>query len=261
MENSAILVVSFGTAYKDTRDKTIDAIEQKVQEKFPNSKIYRAFTSEKVREKLKKEGVEVHNVKEAVEKIIKDKKTDELIVQPTFISEGLQSEKLYDEITSFADRFKNIKIGTPLLTKLYDYEELADIIKEKYKLEDDEVLVLMGHGSGSDKNQTYEKFQKVLQEKKYDSIYVGTMKETPTFEDIRQKLSQKNIEKICIAPMLIVAGGHAHRDMTGSSHSWEEQLKKDGYEVRCIMRGLGELEDVQKMFIRHIYESEELCFI
>lgn len=36
----AILVVSFGTSYHDTREKTIDCIEQDIAQTFPHHHIY-----------------------------------------------------------------------------------------------------------------------------------------------------------------------------------------------------------------------------
>ena len=41
----AILVVSFGTSYHDTREKTIDCIEQDIAQTFLQHRIYRAWTS------------------------------------------------------------------------------------------------------------------------------------------------------------------------------------------------------------------------
>ena len=39
----AILVVSFGTSYHDTREKTIDCIEQDIAQTFPHHHIYRVM--------------------------------------------------------------------------------------------------------------------------------------------------------------------------------------------------------------------------
>lgn len=41
----AILVVSFGTSFAETREKTIDAIEKEIADAFPDYQIYRAWTS------------------------------------------------------------------------------------------------------------------------------------------------------------------------------------------------------------------------
>ena len=47
--SKAIVVVSFGTTYPETRRKTIEACEQALQERFPAYPVYRAFTSNVVR--------------------------------------------------------------------------------------------------------------------------------------------------------------------------------------------------------------------
>lgn len=45
----AILVVSFGTSYPETRAKTIEACENKIRDMFPDYDVFRAFTSNKIR--------------------------------------------------------------------------------------------------------------------------------------------------------------------------------------------------------------------
>ena len=53
MENKAILVVSFGTSYPETRSKTIDIIEEELMKRFPDRTFYRAWTSGMIRKKIK----------------------------------------------------------------------------------------------------------------------------------------------------------------------------------------------------------------
>ena len=48
----AILVVSFGTSYNDSREKTIGAVERAVAEAFPAYEVRRAFTSQRIIDKL-----------------------------------------------------------------------------------------------------------------------------------------------------------------------------------------------------------------
>lgn len=49
----AILVVSFGTSYPETREKTIEACEKRVAHEFPDYTVFRAFTSNKIIKKTK----------------------------------------------------------------------------------------------------------------------------------------------------------------------------------------------------------------
>ena len=59
----AVLVVSFGTSYNDTREATIGAVEKKIEEKFPDYDVRRAFTSQTIIDKLKeRDNIEIDNV-------------------------------------------------------------------------------------------------------------------------------------------------------------------------------------------------------
>ena len=54
-QNKALLVVSFGTSHHDTREKTIDQIEAYLGQSFPDRKVYRAWTSGMIIQKLRRE--------------------------------------------------------------------------------------------------------------------------------------------------------------------------------------------------------------
>ena len=48
---------------------------------------------------------------------------------------------------------------------------------------------------------------------------------------------------------MIVAGNHAVEDINGE---WRETLEKEGFSVEVIMKGMGELPEIQQIFVRHI---------
>ena len=54
MTEKALLVVSFGTSYAQTRERTIGAIERKLAERFPNRVVRRAWTSSFIIKKVAK---------------------------------------------------------------------------------------------------------------------------------------------------------------------------------------------------------------
>ena len=70
-QKKAILVVSFGISYRDSFKKTIEQIENEIQAVYQNSVVYRAFTSQIIINKLKKKGIFVDTIKEAMDKIVK----------------------------------------------------------------------------------------------------------------------------------------------------------------------------------------------
>ena len=255
MTEKAILVVSFGTSYKETRERTITAIENSLQDAFREYKVYRAFTSRKIKQKMEKEGVFVLDVKEPLEQMLLDG-IKELFVQPTYMINGREYDFLIEELQPYLHKFETIRCGQSLLACKEDYKELATIIGNAYPVEEDEVLVLMGHGSEHSMNGAYSNFEYVLHHMDYDNILVGTMKGYPAFSEVKRKLKEKNAKKICLAPMMIVAGKHVNKDMIGEKDSWRAELEQEGYEVRYYRKGLGELPGVQNMFIRHVRE----CF-
>lgn len=66
----AVLVVSFGTTYHESRMKTIEAIEQSIKEEFPEYELRRAFTSRIIIGILKKrDNIYIDSVAEALEKL------------------------------------------------------------------------------------------------------------------------------------------------------------------------------------------------
>ena len=51
---------------------------------------------------------------------------------------------------------------------------------------------------------------------------------------------------------MIVAGDHANNDMAGDEDdSWKSAFEDAGYEVICVVNGLGELPAIQDIFVEH----------
>ena len=112
----AILVVSFGTSYHETRKKTIEACENKIKESFKDYDFYRAFTSGMIINKLKKrDNMFIDNPSEALEKLY-NAGYKEVVVQSLHIICGDEYNKLKDMVAQYEDKFDKISIGRPLLT-------------------------------------------------------------------------------------------------------------------------------------------------
>ena len=62
-----------------------------------------------------------------------------------------------------------------------------------------------------------------------------------------------------LAPLMIVAGDHAHNDLAGEEEdSWKSRLESEGYTVETHLRGLGELDAVGEIFVGHCRAAEAL---
>lgn len=253
----AILVISFGTSHPQTREKTIDRIEQKIADTFPDYQIYRAWTSKMIIRKLfQRDGVRVCTVKEAMELMVKDG-IREVIVQPTHVINGRENDSMKDDILSYAGCFDRLVFGNPLLTTEQDNWDMIGAIRQEYSfLKDTEALVLMGHGTTHYANSVYAALDYAFKDKEFSNIYLGTVEAYPSIDTLKKMLARQKPEKIYLAPFMIVAGDHAVNDMSGDDpDSWKCQLEQEGYQVECILKGLGEYPAIQEIFIRHISDN------
>jgi sirohydrochlorin cobaltochelatase len=253
-----ILVVSFGTTYNDTRDKTIGAIENAIAAAYPDHEVRRAFTSQIVINRLaNRDGVKIDNVDEAMKLLVKDKVKD-LVVQPTHIMNGIEYEKMMAAVKPYERRFTSLRYGQPVLIADRDFQDVASALIEnvrQYNAEDTAV-VYMGHGTEHDANEVYTRLDSLLKTRGYGRYFVGTVEAEPSLDDIIPKLNPREVKKVILLPFMIVAGDHANNDMAGDEEdSWKSILENEGYEVTPILRGLGEYPEIRQIFVRHVAEA------
>lgn len=257
-DEKEILVVSFGTSYNNSRDVTIGAIENAIRKSYPDYNICRAFTSQIIIDKLKKrDGIIIDNVKEAMDKAV-SKGIKELIIQPTHLLNGLEYMELADDVKSYTERFERIVLAKPLLTDSEDFNKVIDIIAKivaEYDINKTAVC-FMGHGTEAEANNVYIKLQNKIFASGYKNCYIGTVEAKPDILDIVKEVKKGDYNKIILLPLMIVAGDHANNDMAGDDEeSWKKHFEKEGYEVECILKGLGENIDIQKIFIEHTHDA------
>lgn len=250
----AILAVSFGTSHNDTRKITIDAIEQDMQAAFPDYALYRAWTSKMIIKKVNaRDSVHIFTVKEAMEQMLQDGITD-VLVQPTHVINGIENDLMKEDALAFQEGFHSISFGDPLLTTEQDNLAVIDAITSEFKdLTEDEVLVLMGHGTTHYANAIYAALDYTFKDKGYPNIFLGTVEAYPTMESLLKMVHAYQPKKVVLAPFMIVAGDHAKNDMASSDpDSWYSQFKAEGYDVEAVLKGLGEYPGIRKLFIEHL---------
>ena len=85
-DQAAILIVYFGTTHDDTRTKTIDALNQKVKQQFPQVETRNAYTSRIVLKRLKDRGVDIPNPLQALQQLHNEGYTHILVLASTIIN-------------------------------------------------------------------------------------------------------------------------------------------------------------------------------
>ena len=252
-----ILVVSFGTSHLDTMEKTITVIEQDIARQFPEWSVYRAFTSRMIVRKLKRtENMEIDTVEEALGRMAADG-ISEVIVQPTHIINGIENDRMMEDLMEHMSLFRKIRVGKPLLSSVDDYKKAIHAVMSEVGLETGEMLVLMGHGTDHHANAAYPTLEYTFHALGYNQVLVGTVESFPELKNVMAKLEIAEKKKVALMPFMLVAGDHAKNDMAGEEDSWKTELEDAGYAVRVILKGLGEFEGIRKIFLEHIEETME----
>lgn len=253
-KKTAILVVSFGTSYEATRKKTIDKIEEAIQNTWPQCEVRRAWTSRMILKKVhERDGIHYDNVCEAMERLYADG-YQRVIVQPTHILGGIENDRMHEEIEKYEEAFEQIRFGAPLLETTQDFLETAQVVFDEFgNLSGQDVLVLMGHGTAHQANAVYRNMNEIFHKNGYENVFVGTVEGTPTLEDVRCFVEAHPHKTVHLAPLMLVAGEHVLADMAGEDEtSWKKVLTRDGYRVVCHIKGLGEYPEIRKIYLNHL---------
>lgn len=255
-ERLGILVASFGTSHLDTLEKTIAAVEAETENAYEEAEVYRAFTSGMIRRKLKEEyGILTDDVRDALAHMKKDG-IGKVWILPTHVIPGEEYEKVLNEAALMKDEFSEMRIARPLLGYSEDYKECVNAVMNHICLAEDEILLLMGHGTGHFANSAYPALEYTFHSMGYRQVFVGTVEGFPAFEDAFARISDCRKKQILLMPFMVVAGDHAKNDMAGEEDSWLTMLKERGYEVKAVLRGLGEMEEIRELFLQHLKEAE-----
>ena len=258
-KKKAILVVSFGTSHEETREKTLDAIERRIAEEFPDWDVRKAYTSKMIIRILRKrDNLKVDYITEALQRLV-DEGFKKVVVIPTHIISGYEFEDVRMISDGFRNRFDTLKIGGAMFSSVNDYEAVINAIEEMYMKRffgDDpkgKAMVLMGHGSDHIANACYSELQMRMRRKGIADVYVTTVEGFPSVDYTIEKIQEGDYNKICLVPFLIVAGDHAKNDMAGyDDNSLKTRFTMLGYEVECILEGLGEHKPFQDIFLDHL---------
>ncbi len=258
--DKAILVVSFGTSFNNSRSITIGGIESAVREKYPDYDVRRAFTAQIIIDVLEeRDGIEIDNVTEALDKLVADG-VKTLIVQPTHLMSGFEYDDVMAELEKYKDKFDSLAVGEPLLTS---EEDIATVImsittRTAAYADSDTAVVFMGHGTEHEANAIYATLQDKITAAGYDQYFIGTVEAEPSLADVVSEVKAAGYTKVVLEPLMVVAGDHANNDMAGNEEdTWKTAFEAEGFEIQCILQGLGQFNEIQDVYIQHIQTAIE----
>ena len=269
-----LLVVSFGTSFNDSRVADIKGIEDALQAAYPDWSVRRAFTAQIIINHIQaRDGEKIDNMTQALDRAVANG-VKNLVVQPTHLMHGAEYDEMCEAIEAYKDQFESVSIAEPMLGEVgsdatvinADKEAVAKAITatavseagfESLEAAKDAgtAFVFMGHGTAHVAKVTYSQMQTQMQNLGYENVFIGTVEGEPeetACEAVIEAVKAAGYTNVVLRPLMVVAGDHANNDMAGSEDdSWKTMFEAAGFTVDCQIHGLGEIADVQALYVAH----------
>lgn len=259
----AIVVMSFGTTFKETRAKTIEATVAEIQKAHPNTKVVLAFTSHIIIDRVKaKEGITIPTPEEALAQL-KAEGYNRVALTSLDIIPGIEYAYKTAVYDMYKTQFKKMTIGTPLMYWMGQEGQSDDVEatmkaigSQMPKLGKKDAVLIMAHGTPDPSNAYYAVMQDRLNALYDGKAMIYTVEGNPRLEHVIPQLKAKGIKNVTLMPLMMVAGDHANNDMAGDEEdSHKSILVKEGFTVNAYLHGLGENEQVRQLFVDRANES------
>ena len=269
-----LLVVSFGTSFNDSRVADIKGIEDALQEANPDWSVRRAFTAQIIINHIQaRDGEKIDNMTQALDRAVANG-VKNLVVQPTHLMHGAEYDEMCEALEQYKDKFESVAIAEPMLGEVgsdatvinADKEAVAKAITAAAVAdsgfesvdaakEAGTAFVFMGHGTAHVAKVTYSQMQAQMQQLGYENVFIGTVEGEPeetSCEAVIEAVKAAGYTNVVLRPLMVVAGDHANNDMAGSEDdSWKTMFEAAGFTVDCQIAGLGEIADVQALYVAH----------
>ena len=259
----AIVVMSFGTTFKDTRAKTIDATVDAIKAAHPNTKVITAFTSHIIRDRIQqKEGITYPTPEEALAELKKDGYTRVALASLDVIP-GMEYNYDAAVYNLYKDNFKKMTLGTSLMYWMGQENQTDQVIEtlkavqsQFPKLGKEDAVLIMAHGTPDPSNAYYSVIQDRIHTLGMKNVFIYTVEGTPNLEQVIPQLKLHGIKHVTLMPFMMVAGDHANNDMAGDEpDSHKSILEKEGFKVDTYLHGLGENQNIRKLFVERANEA------
>ena len=259
----AMVVMSFGTTYKDTRVKTIDATVDAIKAAHPNTKVITAFTSHIIRDRIQqKEGITYPTPEEALAELKKDGYTRVALASLDVIP-GMEYNYDAAVYNLYKNDFKKMTLGTSLMYWMGQENQTDQVIEtlkavqsQFPKLGKEDGVLIMAHGTPDPSNAYYSVIQDRIHTLGMKNVFIYTVEGTPNLEQVIPQLKLHGIKHVTLMPFMMVAGDHANNDMAGNEpDSHKSILEKEGFKVDTYIHGLGENQNIRNLFVERANEA------
>lgn len=264
-DKDAILVLSFGTTFKDSRAKTIEATVDAIKAAHPGVKVVTAFTSHIIIDRIKaNEGLDIPTPEKALEQLKAEGYT-RIAMTSLDIIPGMEYTYKDAVYNLHKNDFKKMTFGTPLMYWQGQEGQADDITATMQalstqfpKMGKKDAVLIMAHGTPHPANAYYAVMQDRLNELGLSNALIFSVEGWPHLDTVIPQLKAKGIKNVTLMPLMMVAGDHANNDMAGDEpDSFKSILEQEGFKVDAYIHGLGENAAVQKLFVEKADQAWE----
>lgn len=264
-----IVLVPYGTLSPRALATYVN-IKAAYEREFPWSPVRLAFASKLMIKRLFEREIIILSPKEALAEL-REQGCKSAVIQSLQIVPGKEFHQLAVLARSLKDAgetsgfsFERLELGMPLLAGLEDCRKVSSILPSIWRRDPicgeseenlvdsgKEAMLLVGHGTGHPADSLYSLMAQVLK-REHKGVFLGTLEGFPGLPELMDELRGCGIKRIRLLPFLLVAGGHAEKDILGDgSASWMSTLRRGGFEVETELRGMGDSPQIAAIFMEH----------
>jgi sirohydrochlorin cobaltochelatase len=231
-------------------------LEALVRREFPDAPLAFAYTSDKVRRALRRDGDQGLNVAQALSGLY-DQGVTHALVQSLHASPGLEFHWARQQALAFRHPrkgFAEVAVGDPLLAAPADLEAVAAALPSYLPegIGPDEAVVLVGHGTYHPAQTSYLALQGILAQP-FPGVRVATLMGRPGIEETLAALQHMGRRAVHLLPFMFAAGHHVRHDLAGEApDSWKNILTAAGYGCTCHLTGLGDHPPFRSIWLAHL---------
>ncbi len=302
--DKAILLVAFGSTWQQAYD-AFDLTRDEYAKAFPGYDVFLSFSSAIcINRAAAAENTDARSFYEPKYWLEAFGRVQykEIIVQSMQVIPGEEFSRVVNAMKDFGnnsngdldDKYMSevvLKLGMPLMYTEQDAQTLAGALDKNFSSYAAKgAMLFMGHGN-PDKYDTfkanvrYTQLENALQQIN-GNYFVGTVDMMDNFKvQVRDRMEQKGITSgnVYCAPLMSIAGDHAHNDMAGDDDAWDEEKGFEvndegevedtswkkyflhmGYDIdadsytddKGIVKGLLEYKNVRDIYIQHTKDAE-----
>lgn len=249
-----IVIAAFGTTSRAMQ--TYDHMDAVFRDRFAGHEIYWTYTSRMVKDRLKqKQNVTRHHPHQTLEALARQG-YPWAMVQSLHLTSAHEFYRLVAEVDHCGIR---TSMGLPLLCAIEDYAAVVRALAPLVEKNEDEALVLVGHGTDHPSWSCYPALQHMLQQKYGDKVHVGAVEDGyPDQDAIVRAVVSGGYARVRLASLMLVAGVHFEEDLAGDEDSWKTILETAGIQVELEKGGLGLNSQVIDIFCQHMEEALDI---